>query len=134
MTYQGSTHSEKWTKKDHEMYLELQKNKKMDYKIVSSTYPEGLTSKVKELMEEGWKPIGGHSVVETHRQNRYSGSQHMDTIIKIEYTQSLIKEVKRETIEVDVAYYEDEDTNEKVYDEEGMLEEFEYKLSLIKQN
>ena len=106
----------------------------MDYKIVSSTYPEGLTSKVKELMEEGWKPIGGHSVVETHRQNRYSGSQHMDTIIKIEYTQSLIKEVKRETIEVDVAYYEDEDTNEKVYDEEGMLEEFEYKLSLIKQN
>ena len=106
----------------------------MDYKIVSSTYPEGLTSKVKELMEDGWKPIGGHSVVETHRQNRYSGSQHMDTIIKIEYTQSLIKEVKRETIEVDVAYYEDEDTNEKVYDEEGMLEEFEYKLSLIKQN
>ncbi len=45
----------------------------MDYKIVSSTYPEGLTSKVKEMMEEGWKPIGGHSVVETHKQNRYSG-------------------------------------------------------------
>lgn len=106
----------------------------MDYKIVSSTYPEGLTSKVKELMEEGWKPIGGHSVVETHRQNRYSGQQHMDTIIKVEYTQSLIKEVKRETIEVDVAYYEDEETNQKVYDEEGMLEEFEHKLSLIKEN
>ena len=64
----------------------------MDYKIVSSTYPEGLTSKVKEMMEEGWKPIGGHSVVETHKQNRYSGSQHMDTIIKIEYSQTLIKE------------------------------------------
>ncbi len=57
----------------------------MDYKIVSSTFPEGLTSKVKEMMEEGWKPIGGHSVVETHKQNRYSGSQHMDTIIKIEF-------------------------------------------------
>ena len=86
------------------------------------------------MMEEGWKPIGGHSVVETHRQNRYSGQQHMDTIIKVEYSQSLIKEVKRETIEVDVAYYEDEETNKKVYDEEGMLEEFEHKLSLIKEN
>ena len=107
----------------------------MDYKIVSSTYPEGLTSKVKELMEEGWKPIGGHSVVETHRQNRYSGSQHMDTIIKTEYSQTLTKEVKRETIEVDVAFYHPDDNESvKVYDEEGMREEFEYKLSLIKEN
>jgi hypothetical protein len=64
----------------------------MEYKIVSSTYPEGLTSKVKEMMEEGWKPIGGHSVVETHKQNRYSGAQHMDTIIKIEYSQTMIKD------------------------------------------
>lgn len=64
----------------------------MDYKIVTSTHSDGLTSKVKKMIEEGWKPIGGHSVVEEHRQNRYSGSQHMDTIIKTEYSQTLIKE------------------------------------------
>jgi len=63
-----------------------------DYKIVYSPSPEGLESKVKEKISEGWKPIGGHSVVEEHRQNRYSGSQHMDTIIKVEYSQTLIKE------------------------------------------
>ena len=64
----------------------------MDYKIVSASYPDGLTKRVKELIEEGQKPIGGHSVVEEHRQNRYSGSQHMDTIIKAEYSQTMIKE------------------------------------------
>lgn len=64
----------------------------MEYKIVTSTYSEGLISKVNEWIEKGWKPVGGHSVVETHRQNRYSGSQHMDTIIKTEYSQTIIKE------------------------------------------
>ena len=59
-------------------------NTMMDYKIVYAPSPEGLVSKVKEKIAEGWKPIGGHSVVEEHRQNRYSGSQHMDTIIKVE--------------------------------------------------
>jgi hypothetical protein len=47
---------------------------------------------VKEQISEGWKPIGGHGVVEVHRQNRYSGSQHMDTIIKVEYSQTMIKD------------------------------------------
>ena len=64
----------------------------MDYKIVYAPSPEGLTNKVKEQISEGWKPIGGHGVVEVHRQNRYSGSQHMDTIIKIEYSQTMIKD------------------------------------------
>lgn len=64
----------------------------MEYKIVTSTYSEGLISKVNEWIEKGWKPVGGHSVVETYRQNRYSGSQHMDTIIKTVYSQTIIKE------------------------------------------
>jgi hypothetical protein len=108
----------------------------MEYKIISSRSPEELTRKVNEQLNEGWKLVGGHSVVEIHRQNRYSGMQHMDTRIEVEYSQSIVREVKLNTIEVDVAFYHpNDDETIKVYDEEGMREEFEYKLSnLIKQN
>ena len=70
----------------------MNKIKIMEYNILYAPSPEGLIKKVKEHIEQGWKPIGGHSVVEEHRQNRYSGSQHMDTIIKVEYSQTIIKE------------------------------------------
>jgi hypothetical protein len=63
----------------------------MEYKVVSTPSPEGLTRQVNELILNGWKPVGSHRVVETHRQNRYSGTQHMDTIIKTEYSQTMIK-------------------------------------------
>jgi len=63
----------------------------MEYNILYAPSPEGLVKKVEEHMKQGWKPIGGHSVVEEHRQNRYSGSQHMDTIIKVEYSQTIVK-------------------------------------------
>jgi len=63
----------------------------MEYKILSSRSTQELTRKVNELIQEGWKPIDGHSVVEVHRQNRYSGSQHMDTRIEVEYSQTMIK-------------------------------------------
>ena len=63
----------------------------MEYKIVYAPSPEGLVGKVNEEMKNGWTPIGGHQVSEQHRQNRFSGTQHMDTIIKQEYSQSLIK-------------------------------------------
>lgn len=64
----------------------------MEYKIVSSSFPSGLTKTVMEFIKNGWKPIGGHQVVEVHRQNRFSGTEHRDTIIESEYTQTLIKE------------------------------------------
>ena len=64
----------------------------MEYKILSSRSPEELTRKVNEHIQEGWKPNGGHLVVEVHRQKRYSGSQHMDTRIEVEYSQTIIKE------------------------------------------
>lgn len=63
----------------------------MEYKILSSRSPEELTRKVNELIKENWTPNGGHSVVEIHRQNRFSGSQHMDTRIEVEYSQTMIK-------------------------------------------
>ena len=63
----------------------------MDYKILTSGSPSGLTHKVKESTTEGWTPVGGHQAVEVHRQNRYAGTQHMDTRIESEYTQTMIK-------------------------------------------
>lgn len=65
----------------------------MEYKIVYTSSPEGLSKKVNELIQDGWKPTGGHSVVEIHRQNRYSGSQHMDTRVEVEYSQTMLKEI-----------------------------------------
>ena len=107
----------------------------MEYKILSSRSPEELTRKVNEHITDGWKPVGNHSVVEIHRQNRYSGTQHMDTRIEVEYSISMVKEVKFDTIEVDVAFYHPLDDEEnKVYDEEGMREEFNYKLSNLINN
>jgi hypothetical protein len=108
----------------------------MEYKVVVSHSGEDLTNKVKGYIQDGWKPVGGHSVVEIHRQNRYSGQQHMDTRIEVEYSISIVREVKLDTIEVDVSYYYEDDTHQKVkvYDEEGMREDFEYKLSNLIKN
>jgi len=64
----------------------------MEYKIVSASSPQGLTSKIIELMTDGWKPVGSHQVVVLHSQNRFSGSQHMDTRNETEYSQTMIKE------------------------------------------
>lgn len=59
----------------------------------------------------------------------------MDTRIEVEYSISVVREVKLDTIEVDVSYhYEDHTETTKVYDEEGMREDFEYKLSNLIKN
>jgi len=62
----------------------------MGYKIISSHSVEGLNSKISELMEKGWNPVGGHNVVITHEQNRFRGEQHIDTILKPEYSISMM--------------------------------------------
>jgi hypothetical protein len=64
----------------------------MEFKVISSRDANGLTSLVTKAISEGWKPRGSHQVVETHRQNRYSGTQPMDTIVTVEYSQTLIKD------------------------------------------
>jgi hypothetical protein len=104
----------------------------MEYKVLTSSSPEGLTEKINNLIKDGWKPTGSHQVVEQHRQNRYSGSQHQDTLIKHEYSISMVKEFKPNVIEVDIAFYHpDDDETIKVYDIEGMTQEFDNKLSNI---
>lgn len=77
---------------DHVDEIKQSQPKERDYHVITSNHAEGLTSMVKKWMKNGWKPLGGHSVVETHRQNRYAGTQHMDTIIKVEYSQTMVRE------------------------------------------
>ena len=64
------------------------------YRLVVSSSPEGLQGKVNDLIEEGFVPTGGVNVNIIRQQNRYSGSQHMDTINSLEYVQSLVKDGK----------------------------------------
>ena len=44
-----------------------------------------------EMINNGWEIVGSHQVVIRREQNRYSGSQHMDTLNQLEYTQTMIK-------------------------------------------
>ena len=66
----------------------------MEYKIITSSSPQGLSSSVNQFIEKGWEPSGSHQVVVVKNQNRYSGSQHMDTINETEYSQTMIKKIK----------------------------------------
>lgn len=104
----------------------------MEYKIVYGDSPSDINTKVNEMINDGWEPIGSHQVVVRREQNRYSGSQHMDTLNQLEYTQTMVKEFKPNVIEVDISFYHpDDDETIKVYDIEGMTEEFEYKLKQL---
>ena len=112
----------------------------MEYKLVYGGSPSELTTKVNEKINEGWEIVGSHQVVIHREQNRYSGSQHMDTLNQLEYSQTMCKKTKT-TIEVDISFYHPDDENgivdetKKVYDIEGMEEEFQYKLKqVIKSN
>ena len=63
----------------------------METKIIYASSPEGLNSKIEDMVAQGWLSVGSHSVVNTHSQNRYSGTQHMDTIHKTEYSITMQK-------------------------------------------
>ena len=62
-----------------------------EIKIVTARSASDLTNTVNGLLRDGWKAKGSHQVVTTHMQNRYAGSQHMDTTYKQEYSLTLIR-------------------------------------------
>jgi len=70
---------------------EIKIDTEMDYKVISSSSPETLSSRVMDYIKEGWEAIGSHQVVVTHQQNRFRGTQHTDTISKTEYSQTIVK-------------------------------------------
>jgi hypothetical protein len=63
----------------------------MTYKILTSHGPSELTNKVNEHIEQGWEVVGSHIVVTRKSLNRFHGSQHIDTIFDLEYSQTMIK-------------------------------------------
>ena len=105
----------------------------MDYKIVTSSNSHTLTENIRLLISEGWEPVGSHQVVTIHDQNRYRGTQHIDTTHETEYSQTMVRKTNitgKGFIEVDIMFnHPDDDETIKVYDEEGMREEFEYELN-----
>jgi hypothetical protein len=105
----------------------------MKTKIITASSNISLNKMIQDMSAEGWEPIGSHSSVVVHSQNRYAGTQHMDTIHETEYSITMIKaDPKMNMIKVDVAFYHpNDDETIRVYDEEGMREEFEYKLKEI---
>lgn len=64
----------------------------MEYKVVMTHSISQLNEIVGVLIKDGWKPVGGHQVVIRHSQNRFRGTQHVDTLHEHEYTQTMIKE------------------------------------------
>jgi hypothetical protein len=107
----------------------------MEYKIVSGGSPSELTTKVNERIKDGWELVGSHQVVIHREQNRYSGQQHMDTLNQLEYSQTMCKKTNENVIKVDIAFYHpNDDETIRVYDIEGMTEEFDNKLSNVIKN
>lgn len=66
----------------------------MEQKIITSSSASGLNSKIKEMMADGWEPIGSHFVVTTHQQPRYRGNQLGDVQYEQEYSQTMKKEIE----------------------------------------
>jgi len=64
----------------------------MEQMILTSHSASDLNTKIRQMIEQGWTPVGSHQVVETHHQNRFAGMQHKDTIIEREYSQTIKKD------------------------------------------
>ena len=67
----------------------------MTTKIIVASSHIGLNDEMVKMIAEGWEPIGSHSVVVVHSQNRYSGSQHMDTLHETEYSITMQKKTQK---------------------------------------
>jgi hypothetical protein len=61
-------------------------DEKIRKKVITADSASELNKKIEKYTEEGWEAIGSHNVVEIHRQNRFRGSELVDTIIKSEYS------------------------------------------------
>lgn len=55
-------------------------------KIITASSITALNNKIEELIAEGWETIGQHTAIVVHSQNRYRGTQHMDTLHETEYS------------------------------------------------
>jgi hypothetical protein len=63
----------------------------METLIITSSSPQGLNEKIEKYYNEGYRVEGSHQVIETRHQNRFRGTQHVDTLIEHEYSVTLTK-------------------------------------------
>lgn len=66
----------------------------MKQQILTASNASDLNRKINDALLDGWFPIGSHQVVQTHHQMRYSGMQHKDTVIQLEYSQTVQKQLE----------------------------------------
>jgi len=62
----------------------------IDYKIVTNKSPSELTTKVLDLMKEGWSPVGSHQALTTESYDQYSGNQHRAIKYTNVYSQTVV--------------------------------------------
>jgi len=60
-------------------------------RIITGKTAHELNKIIQDMESEGWKTVGSHLVVETHHQNRFRGSELVDTIIQSEYSITIEK-------------------------------------------
>ena len=58
----------------------------MDYQIVKTSSAEKLEEKVKNLMKEGWQPLGGHQFMV-----RWNGALQSAHVTQNYYQQTMVK-------------------------------------------
>jgi len=62
-----------------------------EYVVVYGDSPSELSNKVNKYIKQEYRPEGSHQVVVMRQECRYRGDQLIDTLNKIEYSQTLIK-------------------------------------------
>lgn len=67
------------------------KKSKTEFDILTSSSSFELKEMVNKRIDDGWEVVGGLNVVIVHSQNRFRGTQHIDTLNKVEYSISMIK-------------------------------------------
>lgn len=72
----------------------MEEQESMDYKIITANSTEKLQKKVQEYLDEKWTLVGGLHACRIHVQNRFSGTQHMDSLYEYEYSQGICKITK----------------------------------------
>lgn len=63
----------------------------MEYKVITARNAEELNAIVAKKIELGFIPVGSHTAVTTHKQNRFRGNQLVDTVYQVEYSQTMLK-------------------------------------------
>lgn len=63
----------------------------MKVNIITAGSSSELNRKIAINIDNGWKVRGSHKVIVVHTQNRFSGTQHMDSLHQREYSITIIK-------------------------------------------